>query len=388
VENTPYGICIAYGRDPNLINNIIYDNGNATDKNIYSERGLSGVSASYCCIEGGWGFAGIDNISCDPCFRNPDANDYHLRRDSNCIDAGDSSLDYEDERDIDGHCRVMFGKTDERVDIGADEYEPLADYNGDLIVNFFDFANLVSKWRQTDPNISLDNDNDVDIFDLERFCDDWLWIAPCSETYLLLNSQPENIINTSVEYESLISIENTPVTNENMVSPSVIEEPAVTAEPASAVVEVPAENQQQSMLAGEGETAGVWLVYDSNTTPDYNEEVTVYIHSDPMLFCMGIIVQITGDANFTGAMSEADCNSYGWDNGWNSDPYIDPAGWLYAPGVSWEGTVNNTIGYFKFRYYSGEVTLSIAEDSCAYDVNCAPVLLSGQPLILGSDPNG
>jgi hypothetical protein len=148
------------------------------------------------------------------------------------------------------------------------------------------------------------------------------------------------------------------------------------------------DSPQQSMLAGEGETAGVWLVYDGNMTPNYGDEITVSIHSDPMLFTVGMIIEVAGDANITGAMSEADCNSYGWDNGWNSDPYIDPAGWLYLGGVSWEGVVNGTVGYFKFRYYGGDVTVSINEESITYDANCAPVLLSGQPLIFGQDPNG
>jgi hypothetical protein len=141
------------------------------------------------------------------------------------------------------------------------------------------------------------------------------------------------------------------------------------------------------MLAGEGETAGIWLVYDGNMTPESGEEITVYIHADTMLFCMGTLVEVVGDANITSAMCEADCNTFGWDNGWNSDPYIDPAGWLYVSGVSWGGVVNGTVGYFKFRYYSGEVTVSITEESCAYDPNCQPVLFSGEPLIFGLDPN-
>jgi len=85
-------------------------------------------------------------------------------------------------------------------------------------------------------------------------------------------------------------------------------------------------------------------------------------------------------------MSEADCNNYGWDNDWNSDYYIDPEGWFMINDVSWEGTVSGTIGYFKFQYYSGQVTVSIDEISEAFDPNCQPVLFCGQPLIFG-DPN-
>ena len=141
------------------------------------------------------------------------------------------------------------------------------------------------------------------------------------------------------------------------------------------------------MLAGPNETPGIWLVYDGNMTPGSGNEITVYIHSDPMLLCLGMVVEVTGDANITTAMSEADCNSFGWDNGWNSDPYIDPNGWLYISGVSWASTANGTVGYFKFRYNSGEVTVSVTEGSYACDAYCQPALFSPQPLIFGRDPN-
>ena len=60
--------------------------------------------------------------------------------------------------------------------MGADEfYWSKADYNTDEIVNFFDYAMLADVWQLTDANISLDDDNDVDIDDLALFCEDWLW---------------------------------------------------------------------------------------------------------------------------------------------------------------------------------------------------------------------
>ncbi len=108
----------------------------------------------------------------------------------------------------------------------------------------------------------------------------------------------------------------------------------------------------------------------------------------PYLFtCYGYIINVSGDANITTAMGEADCNDYGWDTGWNSDPLIDPEGWVLLSGVSWECTVNCTIGYFKFRYYSGEVNVSISGDSQAFDANLMPVLFSGEPIVFGVDPN-
>ncbi len=404
VENAPYGIYVYYGFDPCLTNDIVYDNGSDSGKNIYSERGVENVVANYCCIGGG--FMGTGNISCDPCFRNQDTNDFHLRDDSNCIDAGDPSLDYEDETDIDGHCRVMFGKSDVRVDIGADEFSPKADYNGDLIVNFADFAILASKWRQNDPNISLDGDNDVDIYDLAQFCDDWLWVAPCSQMYQSFAQQSEGDLSMSAESESLVPINETcaiyvseesvaaePMTAEEPVTvkePVMVEEPVDEQQPMT--TEEPVENQQQSMLAGEGETASVWLVYDGNMMPQYGDEITVYIHSDANLFIMDLIAAVSGDANITSAMNEADCNNFGWENGWDSNPYIDPAGWVEIVGISldsfFNGTpINGTVGYFKFRYYGGQVSISITADSTIYDNNVQPVLFSVEPLIFGSDPN-
>jgi parallel beta-helix repeat protein len=168
--NIPYGIYVAQGFDPCLINDIVYGNGTGPSKNIYSEWGLSGVSASYCCIGGG--FAGTSNISCDPCFRNPDANDYRLRDDSNCIDAGSPLEGYAGETDIDGRPRVIYG----RVDMGASEWHYRPDYNLDGLVNFFDFAVLAKVWGRTNAaDVSLDGDTDVDIDDLTVFAEGWLW---------------------------------------------------------------------------------------------------------------------------------------------------------------------------------------------------------------------
>jgi parallel beta-helix repeat protein len=185
VGNSYFGIYIPSGRDPCLINDIVWGNGSEPNKNVVSERGIENIVAAYCCIEGG--FDGRGNISCDPCFRNPDTNDYHLGRDSNCIDAGDPDFSDFNETDIDGECRIADGDGDGTfiVDIGADEavYWPKADYNGDLIVNFIDFAFLAADWQKANSTRTLDGDTDVEIDDLKIFCDYWLWIAPWSDMY-------------------------------------------------------------------------------------------------------------------------------------------------------------------------------------------------------------
>jgi len=136
-----------------------------------------------------------------------------------------------------------------------------------------------------------------------------------------------------------------------------------------------------SVSSGSVELAGEGFI------PEPNQEITVQIQTDTLLFCMGLIITVTGDANITGAVSTADCNIYGWDPDWPTDPYIDPEGWLYISGVSWEGQAEGVVGYLKFRYNSGEVTVSIIEGD-AYDANCEPVPISDKTLVFGEpDPN-
>jgi hypothetical protein len=110
-------------------------------------------------------------------------------------------------------------------------------------------------------------------------------------------------------------------------------------------------------------SAGVISLVQDVNMPDPNEEVTVWVHSEDPLFCMGLAVYVVGDATITTAMSEADCNEFGWDNGWNSDPVIDPNGWVYLGSVRWASDVNDIVGYFKFRYHSGQVSVSIDQEN-------------------------
>ena len=139
-------------------------------------------------------------------------------------------------------------------------------------------------------------------------------------------------------------------------------------------------------------SAGSISLVSETNMPEPSEEVIVYVQTDTPLFAMGIGVYIVGDANITTAMSEADCNEYGWDNGWNSDPYIDPNGWIYLNGVRWNADANGTIGYFKFRYNSGQISVYIdQENSLAFgwDGNSCPyVPFSTNTLVFGEpDPN-
>jgi hypothetical protein len=168
-DNHTYGIwSTQQGVDPNISNCIIY--GNDTN-DLYGENGDFN-KVNYCLLQNS--HSGNGNKMGDPCFKNillnPD--DLHIDINSICKNAGDPNISYDDETDIDGEPRVAYG----RADIGGDEYYwSKADYNKDANVNFIDFASLARAWGSQDPNISLNTDSDVDIEDLELFCDDWLW---------------------------------------------------------------------------------------------------------------------------------------------------------------------------------------------------------------------
>ena len=137
-------------------------------------------------------------------------------------------------------------------------------------------------------------------------------------------------------------------------------------------------------ISGEEPAAAIYLTCDTNS-PDPNTEVTVYVFSDVNLSSMDMIVTVTGDANITTAMGTVDCNQYGWDQGWSWDPYIDPNGWVEFGGISLAGQATGTVGYFKFIYHSGQVTVSITADSDVYDGNSQPVTFSTDPLIFGGE---
>jgi hypothetical protein len=135
--------CILWGNIPNEIIN--YDYPSSSDAVTYSD------------VQGGW--AGTGNINADPCFVNPDANDYHLKPDSPCIDAGDTTavssgvfVDADsnprgvDDPAIPDTGIAVVGLT---VDMGAYEFQLCriaGDINCDGMVDLKDLAILCNNW--------------------------------------------------------------------------------------------------------------------------------------------------------------------------------------------------------------------------------------------------
>jgi parallel beta-helix repeat protein len=125
--------CLLTG-SPTITNSIFWSN---SPNEIYvSTTAPSTLVVAYSNVQDGW--SGEGNIDIDPCFADlgcwdpngtaEDANDdfwvegdYHLLRDSYCIDSGDPNYVAEpNETDLDDRPRVING----RIDMGAYEYSP------------------------------------------------------------------------------------------------------------------------------------------------------------------------------------------------------------------------------------------------------------------------
>jgi len=156
-----------------IINTIIWDN---AAEQIY---GHNCSNVTYCDIGDGICSSGLGNISTDPCFAD---ENYHLQCNSPCINSGDPNYEAEaGETDFEGNPRIIGG----RIDMGADEYwdGKQSDFNGDGIVNFNDFAILSYYWIDAlciDPDwcegCDYNQSGTVDIEDIKRFTEDWLWV--------------------------------------------------------------------------------------------------------------------------------------------------------------------------------------------------------------------
>jgi 6-phosphogluconolactonase (cycloisomerase 2 family) len=194
-SNFAYGIQSYSGTEPVIANCIVWNN---ITGNLRREGG-SLQYVTYSCIGGG--YTGTGNIDSNPIFKNAsDPNDLHIAADSPCKNTGDPTGNYDNETDIDDEARVKYG----RVDMGADEfYWSPADFDGNEIVNFIDYALFADNWRSNNAAFSLDGDNDVDCYDLAIFCEDWLWQAgwskPFSSGYSVMESGKTGLQTVNLE---------------------------------------------------------------------------------------------------------------------------------------------------------------------------------------------
>jgi hypothetical protein len=170
----PYCLFPGSGR-ATIINCIIWDCPTSfllADSPYTQDRG-SHAQVLFCNVEGGQATAsvgpnstltwGAGNINSDPQFINLAANDYHLRTNSACIDAGTNvaaaltNFSMAITNDLDDLPRPLDGNGDglARFDIGA--YEILldsADSNGDGIPDGWTWMHRLNP---TDPNLAADN---------------------------------------------------------------------------------------------------------------------------------------------------------------------------------------------------------------------------------------
>jgi parallel beta-helix repeat protein len=117
------------------------------------------------------------NISVDPRFIKPDANDYHIDYNSPCKNAGDPTYTAAaGETDIDFEPRVFNGI----IDMGADEVVTNRfDLNNDGRVDYLELQMLVNDWLRTGTGLQTDFNSDgiVNFSDFAELADQWLWTA-------------------------------------------------------------------------------------------------------------------------------------------------------------------------------------------------------------------
>ena len=107
---------------PTVNNSILWGNTAGENPNQITNGPRSTLTITYSCIEGG-SFAGEGNIYDDPLLIS--ADNLRLQSESPCIDRGDNiALPGGITTDLDGNPRIVLGKDEDRVDIGAYEYQP------------------------------------------------------------------------------------------------------------------------------------------------------------------------------------------------------------------------------------------------------------------------
>jgi hypothetical protein len=185
-----------------IYNCIFWQNIDVTGSGESAQISGAAPVVSHSCIQG-WTGGGPGNISTDP-FLADIPDQVQLLANSPCIDAGDNSLVPEDCMDLDNDgdtfeptsfdiaMRSRFVDSLDRdvsnVDMGAHEFclNYCGDYDSDRFVDFLDFNKLAGAWstQEGDPkfnsayDISIPQDNSIDMLDLDVFTDNWLATVP------------------------------------------------------------------------------------------------------------------------------------------------------------------------------------------------------------------
>jgi len=161
--------------------------GSATSQ-IKAPAGWAGISFS--CVEDTdpndttipFGGAEKGNIDDDPLFVNPDVNDYHLTKNSPCIEAGNPlAVSNTNATDIDGQPRIM-GLVE---DMGADEYEMInvvtSPVQGEVWATGSErMIEWVGSVETVDIFLSVDNGQTWDIIAQDLTGDSFIWTLPDS----------------------------------------------------------------------------------------------------------------------------------------------------------------------------------------------------------------
>lgn len=196
------GMCSISDNNSIVENCILWGNTSPSGAQICDMEGSS-TSVTYSDVQGGeagvyqdpnctlsWGPGNLDSNPCfimsgywDPNGTPEDINDdfwvdgdYHLLSDSPCIDTGDPNYVIDpNEHDIDGDNRIIGG----RIDIGADEFVYIGDFDFSGSVDFTDLSILALQWLQPPGTPSADiapspPDGIVNFLDYAVLADHWL----------------------------------------------------------------------------------------------------------------------------------------------------------------------------------------------------------------------
>jgi len=150
----PNTICIDQNSALQVINSIFWNERySRPDLTPHLPDSGDTVYVAYSDVQGG--YEGRGNIDADPLFINPERGNFHLQRESPCIDAGAYLDDGLLPNDFEGHARGYNGVSEPRgdgsdYDIGAYEFVNPCDVNCDGSVNALDVELVIDAILRVD----------------------------------------------------------------------------------------------------------------------------------------------------------------------------------------------------------------------------------------------